>query len=357
MLSFASATDCDLVVNYLTSCAARVTASVMATTGLKYNDVQPEDEASRVLLSGWVIQYSPNQPPRYGPDGSTGRKFVLGYADVTYPAFDFANRLPNDMDATLRVFSDMTKEHRVSHVLLPRVSDKGDGPRCRLRGPLLFPRGGNASVLRFPSEEHARLWAAAIDVVVAVPPLDQLLSSKEMRKNSLKEFKQKKAHLSKEVISLKDSACQAATALQDGILLMDVLDEPFPSRKHSTVDGSNRASLSSSTMLPPSGGRSSTILTYKPQREVLPGTVIISGSNTVTTAASSGTVLVHDPSSAADLKREMLGTVIEGPKENWNLGDFGGNILAQTKEDTVRFLCPQEFPSGVDDIMLLTSIR
>ncbi|KAF4749766.1 hypothetical protein FOZ63_015132, partial [Perkinsus olseni] len=83
MLSFASATDCDLVVNYLTSCAVRVTASVMATTGLNYNDVQPEDDASRVLLSGSVIQYSPNQPPRYGPDGSTGRKFVLGYADVT----------------------------------------------------------------------------------------------------------------------------------------------------------------------------------------------------------------------------------------------------------------------------------
>ncbi|KAF4700464.1 hypothetical protein FOZ62_023672, partial [Perkinsus olseni] len=334
MLSFASSSDCDLVVNYLISCAVRVTASVMATTGLNCNDVQPEDDASRALLSGWVIQYSPKQPPRYGPDGCTGRKFVLGYADVTYPAFDFVNRLPNDMDATLRVFSDTTKEHRVSHVLLPRVSDEGDGPRCRVRGPLLFLRGANTSVLRFPSEEHAKLWAAAIDVVVAVPPLDQLLSKKETRKKSLKEFKQKKAHLLKEVITLKNSACQAATAPdEDGILLMDVLDEPFPSRNHSTLDGLNRPSLPSSTMLPADGG-SSTILTYKTQQEVLPGTVIIGGSNTVTTAASSGTVVVHDPTPTIHLKRETLGTVIEGPKENWNLGDFGGNILAQTEEDT-----------------------
>lgn len=55
-----------------------------------------------------------------------------------------------------------------------------------------------------------------------------------------------------------------------------------------------------------STAQSSTILTYKLPGEVLPGTVIIGGSNTVTTTASSGTVLVHDAQQIA-LKRDVLG--------------------------------------------------
>lgn len=58
----------------------------------------------------------------------------IGFTSFQYPAFDIARRIGNDMDGTLRVFSDKTKEHRVSHILLPRVSEDRDGLRCRVRG-------------------------------------------------------------------------------------------------------------------------------------------------------------------------------------------------------------------------------
>ncbi|EER19200.1 hypothetical protein Pmar_PMAR028665, partial [Perkinsus marinus ATCC 50983] len=54
---------------------------------------------------------------------------------------------------------------------------------------LLFLRGANTAVLRFPSEAHAKVWAAAVEMVTAVPLLDELLSSKEARKKHLQIFK------------------------------------------------------------------------------------------------------------------------------------------------------------------------
>ncbi|KAF4664662.1 hypothetical protein FOL47_005025 [Perkinsus chesapeaki] len=334
-LSFASSRDCDMVAKYLAGCATRVTMSVMSTC-LRWQDVLSADEGGRVLLTGWVMCYATNQPPRYNRDGFAIKKFILGYADVTFPAFDLKKRLPNDMDGTVRIFADTTKERRLNHIILPRHSEDRKAPKCTVKGAILVLHGVSRTVLRLPSEAHARLWARAIDAVVVTPPLDEMLLSKEVKKETRTRFNEAKQRLVEEIANLKLSTEDNVYAGE--LVLMDAIEENLPShnKENSSIDGLGGKSSSISIFGAPTAAPST--ITYKPaKQEMLSDTVIIGGggTDTVTTTASAGTVIVYEPPKIG-ARRESLGTVIEGSKGDWKPGDFGGHLLAQTSDDLVQ---------------------